>query len=58
MLETTESRANTWIGSAFALSPEMVNKKPYNFKHDIWSMGILLYEMCTFKTPFMADTIN
>jgi len=31
------------------LSPEMCEELPYNDKSDIWAMGCVLYELCTFK---------
>jgi len=35
-----------------------VEGKKYSFKSDIWSMGILLYEMCTLKPPFDANSLQ
>jgi len=34
------------------MSPEVVNKINYNENIDIWSLGILLYEMNHGFTPF------
>jgi len=37
------------------LSPELCEEKPYNEKSDVWALGCVLYEMCTFKHPFDAN---
>lgn len=34
------------------MAPEIWNKEGYNTKSDIWSLGVLLYEMCSFNKPF------
>ena len=49
------SFANTIIGTPFYLSPEMCEDKPYNQKSDIWALGVILYELCTFRHPFNAS---
>ncbi len=46
--------AKTMVGTPYYLSPEMCEEKPYNEKSDIWALGCVLYEMCTFKHPFDA----
>lgn len=36
-------------------SPEMIDvyrKQPINEKSDIWALGVLLYKLCYYKTPF------
>ena len=48
---------NTFYGTPLYLSPELVENKPYNEKTDIWSLGIILYEMCTLNPPFKGKTI-
>ena len=58
VLSTTESLAKTVVGTPFYLSPEMINQQPYSFKYDIWSIGILLYEMCALSTPFYSANIR
>ena len=40
------------------MSPEMVNDKKYDYKIDIWALGILLFEMIHCKPPFPAKDTN
>lgn len=44
--------ASTQTGTPFYASPELWSNLPYNSKCDIWSLGCLLYEMATYRTPF------
>ena len=44
--------AKTVIGTPYYLSPEICKEKPYNEKSDIWALGCVLYELCTFSHPF------
>ena len=46
------------MGTPYYLSPEIIKNKPYNFKSDIWSLGIILYEMCALKPPFNGANIH
>ena len=48
------SFANTLIGTPYYISPEMCEDKPYNQKSDVWALGCILYELCTFRHPFDA----
>jgi NIMA (never in mitosis gene a)-related kinase len=47
----------TFYGTPLYLSPELVENKAYNEKTDIWSLGIILYELCSLKHPFMSNTL-
>lgn len=47
--------AMTMVGTPFYLSPELCEEKPYNEKSDIWALGCLLYELCTYRHPFEAQ---
>jgi len=40
------------VGTPYYISPEIVDNLPYSFKTDIWSLGVILYEMCALKPPF------
>ena len=48
--------ATTFIGTPYYLSPEICNNKEYNEKSDVWALGCILYELCTFKHPFDAKS--
>ena len=55
--QKTTDKAKTFIGTPYYLSPEIIDGKPYDSKSDIWSLGVLLYEMMTFKMPFNANSL-
>jgi len=57
-LESTGEFANTVVGSPFYLSPEICKGIPYNTKTDIWSLGCVLYEMCTLTPAFSGNCIG
>jgi len=53
---TNQNFAKTFIGTPYYLSPELCEDKPYNEKSDVWALGVILYELCTFKHPFNAKS--
>ena len=55
--QNTMDKAKTMVGTPYYLSPEIIQNKPYDAKTDIWSLGVLLYEMMTFKMPFNANSL-
>lgn len=56
-LRTKWELAKTLMGTPYYLSPEIINNKPYNNKIDIWSLGVLLYQLVTLKLPFEANNL-
>lgn len=44
------------IGSVHYISPEQARNGYITEKSDIYSLGIVMYEMCTGKVPFEGDT--
>jgi serine/threonine protein kinase len=47
--------AETFVGSGYYLSPELVNGCTYNSKTDVWSLGVLFYELCALQYPFTVN---
>jgi NIMA (never in mitosis gene a)-related kinase len=50
--------AQTIVGTPYYLSPEIIENSPYNFKSDMWSLGVLLYEICALKPPFNGGSLH
>ena len=58
ILSNTREKAKTMVGTPYYLSPEIIENKPYNFASDVWSLGVVLYEMCALKPPFNAENLK
>ena len=55
-LENT-TMMDTLCGSPLYMAPEILKYQKYNAKIDLWSMGVVLFEMLTNRPPFVADNI-
>jgi len=46
----------TFCGTLEYLAPEMISGAGHNESVDMWSMGVLLYELSTGQSPFFSNT--
>lgn len=54
--QNTMMYTNSVMGSAHYLSPEQASGKAIDGSTDIYSLGVVLYEMLTGRVPYEADT--
>jgi serine/threonine-protein kinase len=59
-MRSAETRTQTGViqGSPRYLSPEQILGRPCEARSDIFSLGVMLYEMITGRAPFDADDVN
>ncbi|CAL9136728.1 unnamed protein product [Musa textilis] len=48
--------AETLCGSPLYMAPEVMQFQKYDAKADLWSIGVILYQLVTGKTPFTGNS--
>ena len=47
---------NTHAGTPFTMAPEILNDEEYNYKCDLWSLGVIIYQMFFKQYPYNSST--
>ena len=55
-LTADETHGMTSVGSPLYQSPELIKGERYDEKTDIWSLGVIMYEMAALRPPFSGPT--
>lgn len=57
IVNTTTYLKSKQVGTPLYLSPEIIKKQAYDHRSDIFSLGVVMYEMAALEVPFNDKSI-
>lgn len=58
LLSENEAEVHETVGSIHYISPEQAKGEPVDARADIYSLGVVMYEMLTGRLPYDGDTVE
>ena len=54
--ENINTQRTTFCGTYEYMAPEMLFNNSYDYRIDLWAVGVLLYELVHGRAPFRGET--